>query len=176
MLRKPSGKSKKKTEGKLNLVPILDGIFIIVFFILISSNFTKINEINSNVPMVSSKPPEKKEKKDPLALTLEIEKDKLTLRSGVPGKVLTTFTKINGEFPYASLHSYLIDIKKKNMDEKTIIFEPSEDIEYETIVKIMDTVRSLSNMDETLFANDEQGIPVKLELLFEDIIFGNITT
>lgn len=172
--KRPTSRRKVKRDEKLNLIPILDAVFIFIFFLLMSAQFIKIFEIGSDVPMVSSSPPPKNQK-DPLALTLEIYKSKLILKSGVPSKTIKIFDRISDEsYDLVSLHDFLIGIKKNNLNEESIIFEPRTDLTYEQIIKIMDSVRVLKNTDEAIFKKDKDGIDVKIKTLFQKIIFGNI--
>ena len=174
MLRVPTSRKRKKPEQKLNLVPIMDSVFIFIFFLLMSASFLKIYEIGSDVPIISdSEPP--KNQKDPLALTLEIESNEIVLSRGIPSRPVRRFKRqADGEFNYEELHGALIDIKKKHVDEDTIIFEPKGDLTYEEIVKIMDAVRMLNKTDEAIFKTNKDGIDEKINNLFSKIIFSNL--
>ena len=59
MYRVPSRRKTKKQMAKPNLIPILDAVFIFIFFLLMSANFIKIFEISSDVPIVSTVEPPK---------------------------------------------------------------------------------------------------------------------
>ena len=145
MLKVPTSRKRRKPEEKLNLVPIMDAIFIFIFFLLMSSTFLRIYEIGSDVPIVSDAEPPK-DQKDPLALTLTAETNEITLARGLPSRSFKKFKRQpNGEFNYEEIHSVLIDLKKDHLDENTIIFEPVGDLTYDEIVKIMDAVRVLNN-------------------------------
>lgn len=172
--RKPTSRHKKKKDEGINLVPILDAVFILIFFLLMSAQFVKIYEIGSNVPIISnSEPP--KDKKKPLALTLTISKRGFKLASGVPSKTIKSISKTGeGKYDLIALHDYLINIKKNNLSEEVIVFEPVVDLTYEDIVKIMDSVRMLKKTDDTLFKKDKDGIDVQIKTLFSKIMFGNL--
>ena len=174
MYRPPSHrKIKKGGEDKINLVPILDAVFILIFFLLLSSQFMSIYEINSDVPLVSSNEPPPKKK--PLALTVEIRENALWVFSGVPSRVETQIPKDEeGEYDLVALHDYMVEKKKKHTDERSIIIEPVIDVEYEKIVLIMDAVRMLRPTDETFFLKNKEGIEEEVEVLFDKIMFGNI--
>ena len=45
-------KKKKDKKVKPNLIPILDAVFIFIFFLLISAQFIDVYEINSDAPAV----------------------------------------------------------------------------------------------------------------------------
>ena len=171
MLRKPSRKNFKYKFQRPNLIPILDAVFIFIFFLLFSADFVNLFEINSNVPIVSSSPPSKK---IPLNLTLRITPSSLTLKTGLSGRIVKRIRKNSNGYDLNDLHQTLIGIKKRNINERTIIFEPTNSVDYETIVKIMDEVILLRRTDEALYKKDSSGTDVRVKVLFDDIIFGNI--
>lgn len=173
MYRKPSRKYKNKKVERLNLIPILDSVFIFIFFLLMSANFVKIFEISSDVPIISdSQPP--KEQKNSLNLTLKIFPNRMTLHTGNNERLYRTIKKNSeGEFDLYKLRETLITLKQKNKDEKTIIFMPKADITYEDLIKIMDTVRDLKDTDPEIWIKDKNGEDRKITQLFNNIIFGD---
>jgi biopolymer transport protein ExbD len=172
--RKPTSRHKKKKEEGINLVPILDAVFILIFFLLMSAQFVKIYEIGSDVPIISNSEPPKNKKK-PLALTLTITRRGFKLATGVPSKTIKSINKTGeGKYDLIALHDYLLNIKKRNLNEEVIVFEPIVDLTYEDIVKIMDSVRMLKKTDDILFKKDIDGIDVQMKTLFSKIMFGNL--
>jgi|SRR5690606_17743608 len=174
MIRIPSTKKRAKTEQKLNLTPIMDAVFIFIFFLLMSASFLKIYEIASDIPIISDQEPPK-DKKNPLALSLSAETNTITFSRGVPSRAFKTFRRdANGEFNYEEIHQFLVDLKKKHVDENTILFDPHGDLTYEEIVKIMDAVRMLKRTDEAIYRKNKDGIDEKVQDLFSKIIFSNL--
>jgi biopolymer transport protein ExbD len=174
MLKVPSSRKRKKPEEKLNLIPIMDSIFIFIFFLLMSATFLKINEVGSDVPILSDSEPPKNEK-DPLALTLVIETNEIILSKGIPSRPVQKFQRqADGLFNYEELHSVLIGIKKEHVKENSIIFEPVGDLTYEEIVKIMDAVRKMNKTDEAIYMPNKEGVDEKLKELFSKIVFSNL--
>lgn len=173
MYRTPSSRRKKKVDERLNLTPVLDAVFIFIFFLLMSASFTKIYEIASDVPMVSDQEPPK-DKKPPLALTIQINERGFNLYTGVPARMIKQINKIEKEYNFEELHTFLVELKKSNIDEKTAILEPVVDATYEDIVKVMDAARLIKATDEAIFTKDKDGFDVKINELFAEIVFGNI--
>jgi biopolymer transport protein ExbD len=174
MIRIPSSRKRAKTDERLNLVPIMDAVFIFIFFLLMSASFLSIFEISSDVPIVSDAEPPKNQR-DPLALTLAVDANKMTLSRGIPSQSFKTIPRgTDGEFNYQELHETLIELKKRHTDENTIIFEPGGELTYEEIVKIMDAVRMLHRTDEAIFRKNKEGLDEKIKELFSKIIFSNL--
>lgn len=155
MYRIPSSLQRKnKEEPKLNLIPILDSVFIFIFFLLVSTSFIHLKEITSDVPIISESEPLKNEK--PLALTLQISKNEIKVLTGLESTLVKKLP-FNPE-TMNELQKTIAQIKNENPKEKTIILEPQEDISYEKIVLIMDTVRQSPDQEE----------------LFTNIVFSNV--
>lgn len=174
MIRVPSSRKRKKPDEKLNLVPIMDSVFIFIFFLLMSASFLKIYEIASDVPIVSDAEPPK-DQKDPLALTLTADTNEITLSRGIPSRPIQKFARQgDGKFNFEEIHNVLINLKKQYVDENTIIFEPVGDLTYEEIVNIMDAVRMLNKTDEAIFKTNKEGVDEKVKELFSKIIFSNL--
>ena len=173
MYRKPSRKHTSKKIEKPNLIPILDSVFIFIFFLLMSANFIKIFEIQSNVPIISNQPPPKTQK-EPLNLTLKINASSLSLHRGNNERRIFSIGKnAEGDFELFKLRQKLISLKKNHQSESTIIFMPKANISYEVLVKIMDTVRQLNDTDPEIWYKSKDGQDVKVRSLFNDIIFGD---
>jgi len=170
----PSSRRKKKPQAKLNLVPIMDAVFIFIFFLLMSAQFLRIMEIGSDVPIISEAEPPKPEK-DPLALQLKIEENVLTLTRGLTPQVVGRYQrKGDGAYDLDGLHQKLVELKKTRANEETIILQPEWDISYDEIIRVMDAVRLLNNTDDAIFKKGKDGLDEKVKTLFAKIIFGNL--
>lgn len=163
---------RRKKQEKINLVPIMDATFIFIFFLLMSVNFSTINEVGSDLPIISNNepPPDKK----PLALTLNIDESGINILTGVPGTLKARIEKnADGEYDLEKLHAFLVSVKKEHTNERSIVLNPMVNIDFEEIVKIMDSVRLLEKTDEAIFNKNKDGISEKVLMLFDQIIFGN---
>lgn len=174
MYQAPSRRKSRKDISKPNLTPILDAVFIFIFFLLMSANFIKLFEISSDVPLLSSQPPPRNQK-PPLALTLKITEQGLRFYSGVPARHMKSFGQDDeGQYPFEEIREFLMEIKKKHPKENSIVFEPEIDLEYLKLVEIMDAVRMLNDIDEAIYYRDKDDMDVRAKDLFGNIIFGNI--
>lgn len=175
MYRVPSRRRNKKEFERLNLIPILDAVFIFIFFLLVSANFVKVFEINSNIPIVSDVPVPKTMQK-PLNLTLEIYSNRIEILTGIPSRKVQSFSKLGtGEYDLERIHNYLIALKGRYLHERTVILEPRVDLDYEKIISVMDAIRFFRTTDQSYYYKDKKtGADIKVEHLFDDIVFGNI--
>jgi biopolymer transport protein ExbD len=170
--KQPTRRKSKRNREQLNLIPILDSVFIFLFFLLMSSQFLKIYEIGSDIPILSqAEPPKSKEK--PLGLTVEIRKEGFLVSTMNP-RTDVQIKKLAKDYDLEGLHTHLVKLKQIHKKEKMVILEPVVDVEYQEIINIMDAVRMFKNTDEQLFMKDKDGIEVRVKELFNNIIFGNL--
>jgi biopolymer transport protein ExbD len=140
MLRIPSTRHSKRSQAKLNLLPFADSILVFVFFILMSATFYHINDMGTDVAVAS--PTEKSN------LFLKLTGKELILSSN--GSVLHRFQRQarTGEFSYEDVKNVLGEYKK---NDRSITFEPENELTFEEIAKIMDIVRS--QFSKIIFGN-----------------------
>lgn len=156
----PSLKRKyKKSYMKLNIVPILDIVFILIFFLLTSSHFIKIFSIGSDLPIFSDKTQLNQKDKN-LNLRIKISKSSVKIYTGDPSKLKKEF-KLNNDEWSDNLNSYLLNLKNQYPFEETCLLEPHNNVPHQLIVRVMDSVR------EDLVTNDKRS-------LFNKLIFGNL--
>jgi biopolymer transport protein ExbD len=166
---------KKSPSGPKNpdLTSVMDAIFILLFYFITFLTFEYYKEIATVAPQIDENEP--KEDKKPFGLTLKIDPKGVAVFLGVPGVLQRTFPKTSGGiYDFENLHNYLIELKKKNPKEKLVILEPDLEVTYEEITSVMDAARILRKTDESIFVRDEKGNDLKLESLFNEIVFANI--
>jgi biopolymer transport protein ExbD len=173
MIRVPTSRLRKRTPHKMNLTSIMDSIFILIFFLMMEVNFLRIMEIGTELPIVSDVPPPPQ--KDPLALQLTVKKDFIELSRGLNAVTVDTFKRLpDGNYELNALHERLVKFKIEFPSEKSILFTPDQEVSYDDLVKIMDAVRRLEKTDEAIYIKDQEGLDIKVEELFGDIIFTNL--
>lgn len=173
--KSPSRRLKKETQKKLNLIPILDSVFIFIFFLLMTAEFLKVSEIASAAPIISSDTPPPPPKREPLNLTIEIKKNALYLLTGNNNRVYKKIDAKNiNEYDLEDLHSTLLNLKKRYPKERDVVLIPEIDIPYEKLVAIMDSIRMIRPSDEAIYTQDSSGMDQKVQSLFDAIVFGNV--
>lgn len=159
-------RKKLNKMPKLNLIPILDAIFIFIFFLLMSAQFLDIYEIGSDAPITTTVSQPKPDK-EPLNLTLEIGKSAIVVKTGLDGSV---YKKINTK-ELEKLNEVLIELKNKHPEETSAILKPSSSYEYHKIVKIIDHTREVLKPEVFVTALDDKNRKYPSKKLFEKIIF-----
>lgn len=139
------GRKLKKPE-KLNLVPILDSVFIFIFFLLMSAQFVDVYEIGSSLPMTKDAPADK-EDKDPLNLTLEITKEQVVVKTGLRSPRSRTFASTQTK----EMKEYLVELKRLNPKENTMILKTDPKVPFQNLVTVIDNTQMEKDSKEKLF-------------------------
>jgi biopolymer transport protein ExbD len=137
-----AGHKIKKPE-KLNLVPILDSVFIFIFFLLMSAQFVEVYEIGSSIPM-SKNIDEEKTKKDPLNLTLEIFPQQIIVKTGLRQIQSRSFA----HHEKMGIKNYLQSLKQKHPDENTMIVRADSKITFQNLITVIDSTQGRINARE----------------------------
>jgi biopolymer transport protein ExbD len=147
---------KIKKPEKLNLVPILDSVFIFIFFLLMSAQFVDVYEIGSSLPM-TKEVPDVKEEKDPLNLTLEVSKEQVVVKTGMKSPRTRTFASTE----QAKMKEYLKELKRLNPKENTMILKADPKMPFQNLVTVIDNTQMPKESKEKLFEQivfDNQGV------------------
>jgi len=158
-------RKKLKKKQKLNLIPILDAIFIFIFFLLMSAQFIDIYQIGSDAPISATS--DSKMDKPPLNLTLVLNGETITVKTGLDEVTLKTIPMDNLKL----LNETLIELKKKNPKEDSAILKPTHNFKYEKIVKVIDNTREIAQVNYFITAVDKENKKYASNKLFEKIIF-----
>ncbi len=137
---------KIKKPEKLNLVPILDSVFIFIFFLLMSAQFVDVYEIGSSLPM-TKEIPDRKEEKDPLNLTLEVNKEQIVVKTGLKNPRSRTFASAQKD----EMKSYLKELKAQNPTENTMILKADPKVSFQYLVTVIDSTQVSKDSKEKLF-------------------------
>jgi biopolymer transport protein ExbD len=133
---------KRRHEAKdLDLTTLLNIMIVLVAFLLLSAVFSKITIQELNMPPQGggaaptvNKPP----------VTIEVVIRKEALEIG-DGKVVTdTIPKVGDQYNIKELSQRLKLLKDNNMDKKDVILLVEPDIDYATMISVMDGVKFVS--------------------------------
>lgn len=163
-------RKKKDIPCKPNVIPILDAVFIFIFFLLMSAQFLEIHEIGSDAPAVKTISEDNKKDRPPLNLILEIKKNHLLLKKGVDSQLVKKIPR-HQESTKSLLQGELLKLKKSHPKETSIILKPQQKVDFKSIVYLMDVVRSYSREPATV--NGQKQFFESKEL-FNQVIFETI--
>ncbi len=152
--------AKYKGRNDLNIVPMIDMMVILVFFLLFTAVFSNTNILELNLPAPNSSVPEL-----PKGLNLEIiVRQNLVEIADRNSGVLRTLPKKAGEYDYKGLSEFLQFVKSKYPDTlaASVLLEPN--IPYDVLVQTMDNTRVWQNVVGAGIQNVE---------LFPDISVGD---
>ncbi|HEY4366854.1 MAG TPA: biopolymer transporter ExbD [Steroidobacteraceae bacterium] len=130
----------------INVVPMIDMMIILVFFLIFTAVFTKTNVLELNLPSNSSVPDL------PQGLNLEviIRKDAIEVADRGTGLLRSlplvadssaAANTAGTHYDLKALSEYLQSVKSKYPDKQNATILLEQDVQYDTLVQVMDTVR-----------------------------------
>ena len=155
--------ARYRGRNDLNIVPMLDVMVILTFFLIFTAVFSKTSVLEVNLPgpgvQASTEPP---------GFVLEV----IVRRSGIQvadrnSGVLTTIPAAGSGHDVARLTEYLAELKLRVPQTTEATLLVAEDVDYDTIVQVMDAVR----VRQTI-----AGGKVARETLFPQISLGDAPT
>jgi biopolymer transport protein ExbD len=152
--------AKYKGRNDLNIVPMIDMMVILVFFLLFTAVFSHTNVLELNLPAPNSSVPEL-----PKGLNLEIivHANDIEVADRNSGR-LKLLPSAAGVYDYAGLSSFLRDVKAKYPTVLAASVLLEQDIPYDVLVQTMDTTRVWQN---------RVGVGLQNVELFPDISVGD---
>ena len=133
-LRMSIRRARRRRGADLNIVSMIDVLTVLVFFLLV--NALSVSTLGINLPDSSAKaqPP------PPHILSVVVRSTGLTLSDN--NQVIGTFAKSEQKYDLHGLANRLRDIKDRAPQESNITLRLESGIPYETLIAVMDAVRS----------------------------------
>lgn len=168
---------------ELNLAPMLDIIVSIVPMLLLSVVFVRITVVETPVPQAVEKAvaAANEKNKDLIQVRMSVAKDRvvhITIVDKAAGR------EVNKEYSVSakdskpdtdSLYKQIVSIKKEYPDVFKMELNPEESVPLEEIIAVMDSVRTTKDKEtKVVFTDSTTGKPIETNLLFPDIVFGNV--
>lgn len=144
---------------EMNITAFMNLMVVLVPFLLIGAVFSRLTVVELGLPDPDTLQSQEQIK---LALELVVRKDSVDIQDARLGLIRRIENGANG-VQWKSLRDVLIEVKRRFPNERgiTLLLEPS--IDYKTLIKAMDYVRS---------ADVAQGVSVETIELFPDIALG----
>ena len=121
----------------LNMVPMIDMMVILVFFLIFTAVFSKTNVLELNLPSSSAGVPDLPEG---LQLEVIVRANAIDVADRATG-VLQSLPNTAAGYDLDELGNYLERVKAKFPDNQAATILMAPDISYDVLVQVMDTVR-----------------------------------
>ena len=124
---------------ELNITAFMNLMVVLVPFLLISAVFSQMTILELNLPPDTNAKQNKNQKKE-RNFEVVVRKDMIVVADTIGG-VIKKINKTNGQHDFKALSKLLKSIKSKFPEKQNIAILLEPDIQYELLVKTMDTVR-----------------------------------
>jgi len=133
------GQKRIREAEELNITAFMNLMVILVPFLLITAVFSRMTVLELNLPALNAK--EKAPEKVKLQLELVLRKNSFDIQDSNLG-LIKSFPRNAEETKWDTFTDILVEIKSRFPEEEsiTLLLEPK--IDYKTLVKVMDHVRS----------------------------------
>ena len=177
MLKRPTSRRKSHNEPvEINLIPILDAMVTLIGFLLFTTSFLVIVNIETQLPQAAPQEVQEQLKEKPLQLTVTLRDQNVEIWSPfskIPPKSIPNTQ--NGQPDSKAIHDALVEIKKQFPTENTIVVAPKSNTVYDDLIFLMDSIRILEPTDPPIYVkNEKTGVDEPLKTLFPKIVFGNL--
>jgi biopolymer transport protein ExbD len=158
---------RRNNEGSnIDITPFMNLMMILVPALLFNAVFTRINIIDLTLPHVAGLSASAEELKDK-KIEVIVRSDKMLVNFPA-GTEMQALPKVNGKHDTETLSLVLQSLKKnlagQGVDKKDIMILSEPNTDYQTIVSIMDSVRTYKTVVATSLVNSS---------LFPEIALGD---
>ena len=163
MIRSRRGGRRRQDAVELNITAFMNLMVILVPFLLITAVFSRLAILELNLPGSSSEPVEPQEQT--FQLEVIVRADKIEIGDRNQG-LLGIYPNTGDGYDYEALSAKLSELKERypSKTDASILLE--QDIAYDTLVQVMDTVSVSQELDEAEGRIDRKD-------LFPDISIGD---
>jgi biopolymer transport protein ExbD len=157
------GRHHRHDAAELNITAFMNLMVILVPFLLITAVFSRLAILELNLPGSSSEAAEPQDQT--FQLEIIVRQDKIEVGDRNQG-LLGIYPNSEGGYDFVALADKLLELKKRypTKTDASILLE--QDIAYDTLVQVMDTVRVAQDIDE------EKGVIDRSDL-FPNISIGD---
>jgi biopolymer transport protein ExbD len=162
MIHRRHGGRRNVETAELNITAFMNLMVILVPFLLITAVFSRLAILELNLPGSSTEPADPQEQT--FQLEVIVRKDKIEIGDRNQGLLGVYPNTSEGAYDYVALSGKLSELKDRypKKTEAAILFE--SDIEYDTLVQVMDRVRVEEEIKDDSVVRNE---------LFPDISIGD---
>ena len=161
--RQQRNHARYRGRNDLNIVPMLDVMVILTFFLIFTAVFSKTSVLEVNLPGPGAQVADEKPR---FELELILRKSGIEVADRNQGVLETIPVAASGQ-DVARLTEYLAALKQRVPDVGNATLLVADDVDYDTIVQVMDAARVRQVVD---------GGKVTREELFPQIALGDAPT
>jgi biopolymer transport protein ExbD len=132
-------KHKHQEAADLDVTPFMNLMIVLVPVLLLSMVFTHTTVIDLNFP--TGEAADAAFDPDAVHLEVVVREDTLQVADG-RGGVIKKLPKVDGSYDFAQLSLVMQELKRRMPEKQDITVLLEQDTDYQTLVTIMDTVRS----------------------------------
>ena len=164
MIRSRRGGRRNQETVELNITAFMNLMVILVPFLLITAVFSRLAILELNLPGSSSEPVEPQEQT--FQLEIIVRQDKIEVGDRNQGLLGIYPNADDGGYDFVALADKLTELKERYPTKTDAAILLEQDIAYDTLVQVMDTVRVAQEV------NEEDGVIDRSDL-FPDISIGD---
>jgi biopolymer transport protein ExbD len=164
MIRSRKGGRRNVETADLNITAFMNLMVILVPFLLITAVFSRLTILELNLPGSSSEPVDPQDQT--FQLEIIIRQDKIEVGDRNQGLLGIYPNTDEGGYDYVALAEKLVQLKERYPAKTDAAILLEQDIAYDTLVQVMDTVRISQEVDELEGKIDRKD-------LFPDISIGD---
>jgi len=167
MLRsRRGGRHQNDDTAELNITAFMNLMVILVPFLLITAVFSRLAIIELNLPGSSTEPVEPQDQV--FQLEVIVRSDKIEVADRNQG-LLGIYPNVEDGYDFDAVGEKLVQLKTRYPDKTDASILLEQEIPYDTLVQIMDTVRVSVEME---VGEDDERTLVRSDL-FPDISIGD---
>lgn len=164
--RRGSRRHHKQDTAELNITAFMNLMVILVPFLLITAVFSRLAILELNLPGSSTEPVEPQDQV--FQLEVIVRSDKIEVGDRNQG-LLGIYPNTEDGYDFEAVGDKLVELKERYPDKSDASILLEQEIPYDTLVQIMDTVRV--SVDIELDEDDDE-VLVRSDL-FPDISIGD---
>ena len=145
MIRSRKSGRRNLETAELNITAFMNLMVILVPFLLITAVFSRLAVLELNLPGSSAEPVDPQEQTFQLEVIVRQEKIEVGDRNQ---GLLGVYPNSDEVYDYAALADKLMQLKERYPTKTDAAILLEQDIAYDTIVRVMDTVRISQEIDE----------------------------
>jgi len=155
------GRHRRNDTAELNITAFMNLMVILVPFLLITAVFSRLAILELNLPGSSSEPVPPQEQS--FQLEVIVRQEKIEVGDRNQGLLGVYPNGVDG-YDYEALGTKLSELKKRYPAKSDASILLEQDIAYDTLVQVMDTVRVAEDIEEDSIVRSD---------LFPDISIGD---